>query len=438
MKKITLILLAAAMVLSLCACGSGGDTGGGDRRSSATKKNSVDPGPAQTETAASEVWGKADDPLPSGRVFESGDFKFFDLGDGTAYVHSYNGAEQEVVIPAEAEGLSVTGIWSYALTEAKGAVRKVTLPASVGRIAYSALTKIGLTQIEVDENNPFLSSVDGVLYSKDGKTLVCYPADHCSLTGIRKFALPDSVETIAEGAFWYDNTLMVAEVGENNGAFKDVDGVVYSKDGKRIVWFPAGKPYTFYNIPDGVTEIAPYAFVCARNIEQFVFPAGVEKIAPTAFLNCTALKHLTVDENNKNYSSDGGKILYNKDKTELIFYPPSNSTTTFSFVDGMTKIGDYACFGCGFMYKAPVPEGVTEIGFNAFKYCGWLREADLPASLKVIGENAFADCKDLTAINFAGTTAEWEAIEKGAHWNSGETPEITVRCSDGEIVVPDA
>ena len=436
MKKIASLLLTAAIILSLCACGGGKDTD--ESCPSVTKENQAETEPARTDGGAGQVWGRSDEPMPAGRLFESGDFKFLDLGDGTAYALSYTGSDQEVVFPADVDGLSVTGIWSYALTDAGGPVRKVTLPASVKKIAYCALTKIGLTQIEVDVDNPYLRSVDGVLYSGDGKTLVCYPADHCSLTGLLKFDLPDGVETVADGAFWYDYSLMVVEVGDGNGALKDIDGVVYSKDGKRIVWFPAGKPYTFYNIPDGVTDIAPYAFVCAKNITQFVFSADVENIPPTAFLNCTALKHLTVDENNKNYYSDEGKILYTKDKTELVFYPPSNPTTTFSFLDGMTKIGDYACFGCKSMYKAPVPEGVTEIGFDAFKYCDWLREADLPASLKRIGENAFADCRDLTLINFAGTAAEWEEIEKLPHWNSGATPGITVRCSDGEIVLPDA
>ncbi len=433
MKKLILILLITIAVLSLFACGG---KSGGDTVQSDTADNSEKTEPAQTESGAPVVWGEAEEKQPAGRLFESGDFVFLDLGDKTAYVMSYKGSGPEVVFPAEVDGLSVTGIWSYALTGTENPVNKVTLPASVKKIAYSALTKIGLVQIEVNAENPYLRSIDGALYTKDGKTLICYPADHCSLVGIRKFVLPDSVEAIAQGAFWYDNTLMVVEVSENNKAFKDVDGVVYSKDGKTVVWFPAGKPYTAYNIPGGVTEIAPYAFVCARNIEQFVFPAGVEKISQTAFLNCTALKHLTVDENNKYYSSDNGKILYNKDKTELIFYPPSNPTTTFSFVDGMKKIGDYACFGCKFMYKAPVPEGVTEIGFDAFKYCDWLREAELPASLKIIGENAFADCKDLRTITFAGTTAMWADIVKDPHWNAGETPEITVHCSDGDIVLP--
>ena len=437
MRKVILALIAAAITLSLCAC-RGGSTGGNDSQPGVTNNSTEKPAPSQTEDGASAVWSNAEEPQPAGRLFESGAFVFLDLGDGTAYAMSYKGSGPEVVIPAEAGGLSVTGIWSYALTDAAGPVNKVTLPASIKKIAYSALTKIGLIQIEVDAANPYLCSIDGALYSKDGKTLICYPADHCSFTGVRKFTLPDSVETIAAGAFWYDYTLMVVEVGNNNKAFKDVDGLVYSKDGKSVVWFPAGKPYTLYEIPDGVTIVAPNAFVCARNLGTITFPASVEKIAPNAFLDCTALKYLTVDENNKYYSSVDKKILYNKDKTELVFYPPSNSTTTFSFVDGMTKIRDYACFGCKFMYNAPVPEGVTEIGFDAFKYCDWLREVDLPVSLKTIGENAFADCRDLTVINFAGTAAEWGKVEKGRFWNAGDTPEITVRCSDGEVVLPDA
>lgn len=422
MKKITAIILTAAALVTLCACGasSGGQGAGGD----VTYENADLFGES----------GASDEKQLTGRLFRSGDYIFSDNGDGTAYVAAYEGSDTEVVFPSEIDGLSVTGIWSYALQGANP-VRKVTLPESVKTLAYCALSKIGLTEIEVDEKNPYLKSVDGVLYTEDGKTLICFPADYCARKGIRKFDLPDSVEVIAAGAFWYDRTLMVVEVGDGNKAFKDIDGVVYSKDGKTVVWFPAGKPYTFYNIPEGVTGIARYAFVCADNIEQFIIPASVEKIAPTAFLGCTALKHLTVNGDNPYYYSEEGKILYNKDKTELIVYPPSTPEARFLFLEGITKIGDYACFKCSFNYEARIPDSVTEIGFNAFKYCSWLREVDLPAGLKVIGENAFADCGDLTLINYAGTVSEWEAIGKGPHWNAGSTPDITVICADGELVV---
>ena len=145
-----------------------------------------------------------------------------------------------------------------------------------------------------------------------------------------------------------------------------------------------------------------------------------------------------VDENNAHYCSDEERIIYNKEKTELIVYPTSDSSTTFKFLDSLTKIGAYACFSCSFMYMAPVPAGVTEIGFDAFTHCKWLREVELPADLKTIGENAFAECPDLRDIKFAGTMAEWEAVEKGRNWNSGMTPDITVHCSDGEIVITKA
>ena len=441
MKKIITLLLAALIVFSLCGCGGDNVESGVSKKKKGNTSHSTGGSSSESADTADADGGIFEDPLssgggklPEGRLFTSGDFILFDLGDGTAYLISYTGNESEVVFPSEAEGLSVTGIWIYSL-DGSNTVRKVTIPASIKYISYSALTKPGLMQIEVDDRNPYYKSINGVLYSKDGKTLICFPADHCSYTGMRKFILPDSVEVISAGAFWYDNTLMVVEVGDGNKAFKDVDGVVYSKDGKTVVWFPAGKPYTFYHIPDGVTGIANYAFVCARNVEQFTIPASVEKISPTAFLGCTALMYLTVDEANNFYSSDKEKVLYNKDKTELVFYPPSNSTTTFSFLDSLTKINRYACFGCKFMYKAPLPEGVTEIGFNAFKNCDWLREADLPAALKSIGQEAFADCRDLTAINYSGTVSDWEKIEKGANWNAGKTPEITVHCSDGDVAI---
>lgn len=188
MKRIIAIILTVLITAALCACSdpdpapSDGKSKKGNSETSSQAAFSTEestssekPDPTQTETGASVVWGKADEPQPAGRLFESGDFVFLDLGDQTAYAMSYRGNGPEVVFPAEVDGLSVTGIWSYALTDAKGSVSKVTLPASVKKIAFSALTKIGLIQIEVDAENQYLSSVDGVLYSKDKKNAGLLP-----------------------------------------------------------------------------------------------------------------------------------------------------------------------------------------------------------------------------------------------------------------------
>ena len=423
MKKTILTLLTIALLVSFCGCRGAGERPGG---------TGGDPSYSNSDLFGES--GISDEPKLEGTLFRSGDYIFTDNGDGTAYIVQYNGSESAVVFPSELNGLQVTGIWTYSLYNTTS-VRKVTLPASIEKIFYCALTSAGLVQIEVDPANPYLRSIDGVLYSKDGKTLICYPAANCAYKGERKFCLPDSVTEISAGAFWYDAYLMVIEVGSGNKAFKDINGILFTKDGKTLVWYPAGKPYTYYEIPDGVTGIARYAFVTTENLEQLIIPASVEKIAPNAFLGCKGLKWLMVDENNKHYCSDEKRIIYNKDKTELISYPPSDSSTTFKFLDSLTKINAYACFNCMFMYKAPVPAGVTEIGFDAFTHCKWLREVELPAGLKKIGENVFSECPDLTVIKFAGTMAEWENVEKGRNWNAGTTPDITVQCSDGDVIV---
>jgi hypothetical protein len=427
-KRAAVLILALLMLVVTASCGtrtSNTNDGNGNGNSS------VSSSPDNDLFADS---GKPDEQTLTGRLFRSGDYIFSDNGDGTAYVVSYEGTASEVVFPSEVDGLNVTGIWTYSLYNSQS-VRKVTLPASIEKTFYCALSSTSLTQIEVDAENPYLKSVEGVLYSKDGKTLICYPGANCAYKGERKFCLPDSVTSIDAGAFWYDSYLMVIEVGSGNKAFKDIDGILFSKDGKTLIWYPAGKPYTYYEIPESVTGIARYAFVTTENLEQIVIPAGVEKIAPNAFLGCKGLKWLTVDENNKHYCSDEQRIIYNKEKTELIAYPVSDSSTTFKFLDSLTKIGNYACFNCRFMYKAPVPAGVTEIGFDAFTHCKWLREVELPAGLKTVGENAFAECPDLRDIQFAGTMAEWESVVKGRNWNSGATPDITVHCSDGDVAI---
>jgi hypothetical protein len=44
----------------------------------------------------------------------------------------------------------------------------------------------------------------------------------------------------------------------------------------------------------------------------------------------------------------------------------------------------------------------------------------------------FYDCSKLTSINYDGTIAEWEALEKSYYWND-VTPDYTIHCTDGDI-----
>lgn len=79
-----------------------------------------------------------------------------------------------------------------------------------------------------------------------------------------------------------------------SGNFNSVDGVVYSADGKTLVCCPPAKSGCF-TVPEGVVEIAPYAFSNA-DINEVILPSTLTKISEYAFYRCSSLPGVTLNE----------------------------------------------------------------------------------------------------------------------------------------------
>ncbi len=94
------------------------------------------------------------------------------------------------------------------------------------------------------------------------------------------------------------------------------------------------------------------------------------------------------------------------------------------------EIGDRA-FSLGKITHLFIPDGVTKIGESAFIYCS-LKSITMPDSVTHIGNNAFYMCSLLTDLNFKGTKAQWNAIEKDNSL-SYYAINCTVHCTDGDI-----
>lgn len=87
------------------------------------------------------------------------------------------------------------------------------------------------------------------------------------------------------------------EVEEGNPKYRSVDGVLFSADGKTLIAYPAGKKETHYNVPKGTEEIGPYAFGLSYNplpLKSISLPVGLKKIGAYAFRECGELLSLTV------------------------------------------------------------------------------------------------------------------------------------------------
>ena len=85
-------------------------------------------------------------------------------------------------------------------------------------------------------------------------------------------------------------------VAEENQYYKAIDGIVYSKDGKKLLDCPGGKT-GMLSIPEGVTYIEDFAFRDNSNLTgKLVIPDSVTTIGYTAFEGCNGFTELIIGE----------------------------------------------------------------------------------------------------------------------------------------------
>jgi hypothetical protein len=110
-----------------------------------------------------------------------------------------------------------------------------------------------------------------------------------SLTSV---TIPDGVTSIGE-AFYGCFRLKAVSVAAANRQYKDIDGVLFTKDGKILVDYPRGGKTT-YTIPDGVTSIEAGAFYWFESLASVTIPEGLTSIGYEAFFNCSSLTSVTI------------------------------------------------------------------------------------------------------------------------------------------------
>ena len=103
--------------------------------------------------------------------------------------------------------------------------------------------------------------------------------------------------------------------------------------------------------------------------------------------------------------------------------------------DSVVTIGRDAFMDCIELQSVTFSNSLTEIGLWAFRNCEKLESVALPGSLTLIDGGVFGGCKVLTNIEFSGTKAQWEAIEKGDGWEP-DSDAYTIYCNDGRITGP--
>ncbi len=175
-------------------------------------------------------------------------------------------------------------------------------------------------------------------------------------------------------------------------------------------------------IPSSVEIIEDYAFCDCVNLKSINIPSNVESIGKHAFYDTENLEKIAVDNSNKNYSSING-VLYNKDKTELIFYPAVRTETEFVVPEGVKKFSEGAFSNAVNLTKIWLPSTLEAIADYSFDGCTAISDIVLPEGLKSIGRRAFAECSSLNQITIPDSVEE---IGIAAFYNSDSLENITV------------
>ena len=355
--------------------------------------------------------------------YTAADGVLYEDKSGNKYLKAYPVAKAGTTftVPSGVYGVSTNGF-----QQAKN-LTTINLPASIQDLpttkeANGFTSATNLTAIKVDPSNTNFKDEDGVVLTKDGRTLVAYPfARH----GVPKpayngpevtmhlgevYSIPTSVETIGKGAF---------------AKAKEITAVQLNN----------------------VKKISEGAFYSVRNLRNVELGASVETIEDGAISDTPDLSRFTVDSNNLNYTADAEGVIYTKTQDELVLYP-SGRAGEYSTLPTTKKIRKRAFYYAQKVTKVNFNSALKNIDNDAFQvttalneitfaapsslnrigtwvfYMSGLTKLELPASLKEIGSNAFKGNNNLKTVTVAANS-ELESIGTSAFTENSNLESFT-------------
>ena len=175
---------------------------------------------------------------------------------------------------------SVVDIGDSAFEDCRS-LKAVTLPKSIKKIGNSVFYGCSdLTSITIPDS---VTSIGEHAFS------CCF-----ALTSV---TIPDSVTSIGEWAFSGCSSLTSISVDSGNMHYKSIDGNLYTKDGKMLIQYAIGKTNTSFVIPHGVTSIDHSAFSDCSSLTSITIPGSVTSIDFSAFASCTSLTSINFEGN---------------------------------------------------------------------------------------------------------------------------------------------
>lgn len=281
-----------------------------------------------------------------------------------------------------------------------------------------------------------LSHCYGALFLNSTVTQINYATYATHLTSI---VIPTTTLTIGNDPFI--GPLTSITVDPSNLNYKsDASGVLYSKDGTSLIEYPQNAPGTTYTVPSGTTTMGSCGFSSLANLQIVTIPASVISMN-TGFENCSfpstsSLQAINVSNTNAFYSSIDG-VLLDKNQTQLFQYPIGKTDTSYTVPATVQSIERYAFALNRFAQNVMLPNGLLSIGVYAFFENSGITSINIPASLTTFGQYPFLGASHLAAINVDSSNTVVESISGVVYSKDGtQLIEYPDGKTDTNFVVP--
>lgn len=362
--------------------------------------------------------------------------------------------------PNEESGLKIADHAFYNLRN----LTTVNLPARLSSFSPAMFSSTGkLSTINIAKGGSMYASKNGMLTNAAGDTLIYCPSGRTGYVRI-----PAGIATIAAGSFMQHYSITEVYVSysvatiENNAfelctnlqtlTFEGSPSAVGMTVGKQAFMRCYALKNVIFEKESAVTEIGEEAFSSCNVLGDLTLPATLTKIGSLAFKDCLSIRKVVIAEGNKNievamdafegcvrlltitipstmetlpieaiaacpsvrsidiaennpYFSSDGLIIYNANKTELLFYSKTNTPEN----------GEYT----------PI-DSVVKIRGGAFRNNDRIKVLNIGKNIEEIGDYAFAGMSALTTVNFEDSTSAL-TLGKGVLQGTG---------SLGNIVLP--
>lgn len=272
---------------------------------------------------------------------------------------------------------------------------------------------------------------------------------------LKSITIGDSVSELPTTLFNGCDSLANISVSENNPFYKSINGNIYTKDGKILVRYAPGKNESSFSIPDhvinidafafygvselkniqipsSVTHIGRFAFSCCEKLSSINLSSAIISVGDYAFSSCSNLieiicesKYITKTWGDAWKNNCNAKIKYLTTETEIVSNPKYNyivvngeailtrykgNSTEITIPKTIDNLYNVASFGQIFkgtsIVSISIPDSISNIESQAFSGCSSLANISIPSSIVSIGSYAFYQCSNLQNV-YIDDIASW-------------------------------